>query len=206
MCNCADLWVMHTLCYQHYWVSYSCLFSNKAVADGAIMSYVDLLISSWALRFTYGIECTRDYVLYLPDHQRRQDAQFILPSETMVLPDAFKSILLKVWVNCLFMATVDWTNHRELKFPNNKNSDILFPESRSCDPNWLYSHQLSHIEGIFLTLIRWTRNLVKPADNVLNMYGWQKLDARTVHGHVQSDYWCIWARLVIETSKGSWWE
>ncbi|KAF8132019.1 hypothetical protein EV363DRAFT_1479998 [Boletus edulis] len=68
---------------------------NKAVADGAVSSYVDPLVTSRTSRYTYGIDVVRPYNSSLFDHREREHTQFATPSGSMVLPNGFKSILLK---------------------------------------------------------------------------------------------------------------
>ena len=70
--------------------------SNKAVSDGAVLSYVDPLVTSRASRYTCGVKCRRPYVPHLPDHQERCRTRFYLPSGTTMLPNGFQSILIKV--------------------------------------------------------------------------------------------------------------
>ncbi|KAG6371752.1 WD40-repeat-containing domain protein [Boletus reticuloceps] len=69
---------------------------NKAVADGAVSSYVDPLVTSRTSRYTYGIDVVSPYNPSLFDHREREHTQFATPSGGMVLPNGFKSILLKV--------------------------------------------------------------------------------------------------------------
>jgi hypothetical protein len=78
------------------------LFSNKAVADGAVLSYIDPLVSSRTSRYTYGIKCRRRYSPSLADHQERGHTQLVSPSGAIVLPNAFQSILMKV---CAWLLT-----------------------------------------------------------------------------------------------------
>ncbi|KAG6370170.1 hypothetical protein JVT61DRAFT_12317 [Boletus reticuloceps] len=66
---------------------------NKAVADGAVSSYVAPLVTSRASKYTYGVACIREYDQSLPDHRERYHTQFTILSGITVLPNAFKSIL-----------------------------------------------------------------------------------------------------------------
>ena len=72
------------------------LFSNKAVADGAILSYIGPLVASRTSRYTYGIECNIQYSPSLADHRERGHMQFVAPSGSIRLPNAFQSILTRV--------------------------------------------------------------------------------------------------------------
>ena len=72
------------------------LLSNKAVADGAVSSFVAPLVTSRTSKYTYGIECIRTYDHSLSDHREREHRKFTLPSGATVLPKAFASILEKV--------------------------------------------------------------------------------------------------------------
>ena len=74
------------------------LFSNKAVADGAVSSYVSPLVTSRTSKYTYGVECIKTYNPSLSDHRDRQHTQFTVPSGDAVLPNGFKSILQKVCI------------------------------------------------------------------------------------------------------------
>ena len=79
-------------------------FSNKAVADGAVSSYIDPLVTSRTSRYTYGIECVASYSPSRADHRERQHTRFATPSGTIVLPNAFQSILKKARGNYWFMS------------------------------------------------------------------------------------------------------
>ena len=71
-------------------------FSNKAVADGAVLSCIDPLVTSRTARFTYGIECNTHYLSYRADHQERGHTRYTGLSGNIMLPNAFSSILTKV--------------------------------------------------------------------------------------------------------------
>ena len=71
-------------------------FSNKAVADGAVLSYIDPLVTSRTSRFTYGIECYTPYLASRAGHREREKTQFTDASGVVALPNAFQSILTKV--------------------------------------------------------------------------------------------------------------
>ena len=79
------------------------LFSNKAVADGAVLSHIDPLVTSRSSRFTYGIGCNRPYISSHADHREREHTRFNVASGTVVLPNAFQSILTKVCTGHWFM-------------------------------------------------------------------------------------------------------
>jgi len=66
---------------------------NKAVADGAVSSYIAPLVFSRTSKYTYGVECVRVYDRSLPDHREREHTQFTALSGGTVLPNAFLSIL-----------------------------------------------------------------------------------------------------------------
>ncbi|KAG9312271.1 hypothetical protein JVU11DRAFT_7574 [Chiua virens] len=66
---------------------------NKAVADGAVLSYIDPLVTSRTARYTYGVECLTPYVLAFPTHQERHCTRVLAPSGGFMLPNAFSSIL-----------------------------------------------------------------------------------------------------------------
>ncbi|KAG6369856.1 hypothetical protein JVT61DRAFT_13416 [Boletus reticuloceps] len=53
---------------------------NKAIADGAVSSYVAPLVTSRASKYTYGVACIREYDQSLPDHRERYHAQFTILS------------------------------------------------------------------------------------------------------------------------------
>ena len=78
------------------------LFSNKAVADGAVSSYIAPLVTSRTSKFTYGVECIRAYDPSLSDHRERERKKFKVPSGIAMLPDAFRSILEKVFISYRF--------------------------------------------------------------------------------------------------------
>ncbi|KAG1746337.1 hypothetical protein EDB19DRAFT_1905800 [Suillus lakei] len=68
---------------------------NKAVADGAVLFYIDHLVSSRVARATYGIECFTPYDSQDPEHQVRQHKSFIDATGELCVPEYFESILLK---------------------------------------------------------------------------------------------------------------
>ncbi|KAI9573194.1 hypothetical protein HD554DRAFT_2059684 [Boletus coccyginus] len=68
---------------------------NKAVADGAVSSYIAPLVTSRASKYTYGVECSCAYDQSLSDHRQRKHTRFTLPSGVTALPNAFTSILKK---------------------------------------------------------------------------------------------------------------
>jgi len=68
---------------------------NKAVADGAVLSYIDPLVTSRTSRHTYGIQCNTSYNSSLAEHREREQTQFTLESGQKALPNAFQAILKK---------------------------------------------------------------------------------------------------------------
>ncbi|KAI9573191.1 hypothetical protein HD554DRAFT_2059675 [Boletus coccyginus] len=68
---------------------------NKAVADGAVSSYIAPLVTSRTSKYTYGVECIRAYDPLLPEHRARRHTSFTVPSGIRMLPNAFRAILQK---------------------------------------------------------------------------------------------------------------
>ncbi|KAI9573190.1 hypothetical protein HD554DRAFT_2059660 [Boletus coccyginus] len=68
---------------------------NKAVADGAVLSCINPLVTSRTSRFTYGLECNTLYLPYLAGHQEREHTRYTGLSGNIRLPNAFQSILKK---------------------------------------------------------------------------------------------------------------
>ena len=106
------------------------LLSNKAVADGAVYSYVDPLVTSRTSRSTYGIEIGRPYIPSLSDHQERAHTRFTVPSGTIVLPNGFQSILTKVCTIYRLMLFFIQFSDRVFKFWSSKNFATRFSDSR----------------------------------------------------------------------------
>ena len=65
--------------------------SNKAVADSAVSSYTDALVTSRTSRYTYGIKCYKTYDPSLSDHRKREYTRFTSLSGVSRLPNAFSS-------------------------------------------------------------------------------------------------------------------
>ena len=84
------MWRITMICRTHH------LSSNKAVADGAVSSYIDPLVTSRTSKYTYGVECFRAYDRFLSDHRERAHTQFTALSGGTALPNAFSSILKRV--------------------------------------------------------------------------------------------------------------
>lgn len=66
------------------------------MADGAVSSFVDHLVSSRAARFTYGTECNALYNEHDSEHVARRDGAFEGVTGCLEVPHAFESILKKV--------------------------------------------------------------------------------------------------------------
>jgi hypothetical protein len=64
---------------------------NKAVADGAVSSYVSPLVTSRTSKYTYGVGCVRAYDQSRSDHREREHTQFTVLSGHTALPNAFAS-------------------------------------------------------------------------------------------------------------------
>lgn len=71
-------------------------WSNKAVADGAILYILDHSVTSRISKYTYGIECAKTYDSKNPEHVARQHMQFTKPSGKISISGIFKVILDKV--------------------------------------------------------------------------------------------------------------
>ena len=99
------------------------LLSNKAVADGAVSSYIAPLVTSRASKYTYGVECSCPYDQSLSDHRQRRHTRFTLPSGVTVLPNAFSSILQKVRASCRLSQLIVQSSDRGSKFRSGKNFD-----------------------------------------------------------------------------------
>ncbi|KAF9234840.1 hypothetical protein BU15DRAFT_78674 [Melanogaster broomeanus] len=69
---------------------------NKAVADGAVSSFIDHLVFAWTARFTYGTECNALYNEHDPEHVARKANAFQGITGCLEVPNAFESILEKV--------------------------------------------------------------------------------------------------------------
>ncbi|KAG1853391.1 hypothetical protein F4604DRAFT_2044473 [Suillus subluteus] len=70
---------------------------NKAIADGAVLYFIDHLVSSRVSRFTYGTECSIQFNPFDVEHHARQKETFRNASGILALPvpRAFSSILTK---------------------------------------------------------------------------------------------------------------
>ena len=66
-------------------------FLQKAVADGAVSSYIDPLVTSRTSKYTYGIKCYKTYDPSLSDHRKREYTRFTSLSGVSRLPNAFSS-------------------------------------------------------------------------------------------------------------------
>ncbi|KAF8554802.1 hypothetical protein OG21DRAFT_1522180 [Imleria badia] len=112
---------------------------NKAVADGAVSSYVAPLVTSRTSKYTYGVECYRPYDQSLSDHREREYTQFTLPSGITVLPSAFASILKRgVQVSeeqeFRYSFITEGASRSEL---NNLENTILAYRGELLDPHWM---------------------------------------------------------------------
>ncbi|KAF8557817.1 hypothetical protein OG21DRAFT_1595682 [Imleria badia] len=112
---------------------------NKAVADGAVSSYVEPLVTSRTSRYMYGIKCVTRYIPSRADHRERQHTQYTLPSGTVVLPNAFQSILKKgvqVSEQQEFRHSFSRARKSRSKLTNVKES-ILAYRGDVPDPDWM---------------------------------------------------------------------
>ncbi|KAJ3531699.1 hypothetical protein NM688_g7538 [Phlebia brevispora] len=69
--------------------------TSKAVADGAIGFYCDHHVAARISKFMYGVEYLRNYDANDPEHVKRHDRLFEMPSGPKLLPDAFDCILAR---------------------------------------------------------------------------------------------------------------
>jgi len=112
---------------------------NKAVADGAVSSYIAPLVTSRTSKCTYGVECIRRYDQSLFDHRQRKQKQFTVPSGAAALPNAFASILQR---------GVQVSEQQEFRHPfimecasrselNSLEDTILAYRGDLLDPQWM---------------------------------------------------------------------
>ncbi|KAF9812314.1 hypothetical protein IEO21_06256 [Rhodonia placenta] len=69
--------------------------TSKAVAEGAILHYLEQWVSVRVTRITYGVECITRYNPLCAEHVKRRDSVFSEPSGGQVLPHCFSVILPK---------------------------------------------------------------------------------------------------------------
>jgi hypothetical protein len=72
------------------------LYSNKAVADGAISFHIDHLVSGRISKFAHGINMITNYDPLNPEHAVRKDTAFRDITGSMVIGGLFDVILPKV--------------------------------------------------------------------------------------------------------------
>jgi len=72
------------------------LYSNKAVAQGAIAFFLDAIVTSRISRFEYGIQMTVVYDPYNAQHAVRSSQAAFMADGMKRLPNAFSTILDEV--------------------------------------------------------------------------------------------------------------
>ncbi|KAG1753749.1 uncharacterized protein EDB91DRAFT_1234152 [Suillus paluster] len=95
----ASDWMFEKL--QRYFQSLGISFSrpnshcNRAVADGAVLYFIDHLVSSCLARYTYGTKCSVPFNPSDMEHRIRRKQVFRSDSGNLALPHGFSSILTK---------------------------------------------------------------------------------------------------------------
>jgi hypothetical protein len=72
------------------------LYSNKAVADGAISFHIDHLVSGRVSKFAYGVDVDMVYKPSNPEHAARNSTTYRDIDGSMLITDLFSVILPKV--------------------------------------------------------------------------------------------------------------
>src|SRR5882762_5232940 len=69
---------------------------NKAVADGAILFYLDRRVSVPVAKRTYGVKCNTKFDTSNPEHLLRENTKYIGPSGHQYIQNKFTTILAEV--------------------------------------------------------------------------------------------------------------
>lgn len=77
--------------------------SNKAVADGAVSSFIDHAVTSRVSKNTYGVIQQVPYNRNDPEHVERLPVAFVDVSGATVLPNSFSVLLPKVYFTVFFL-------------------------------------------------------------------------------------------------------
>lgn len=80
--------------------------SDKAVAVGAISFYINRFVKGRISRFTYGTPCSKLYRRSNPEHLKRENKTYINVLGDRYVPDAFASMLSKVWRQVFLMKSI----------------------------------------------------------------------------------------------------
>ena len=98
--------------------------SNKAVADGAVSFYLDHIVSVRMARFTYGTEIITPYLPSDPEHIQRAHTKFTDMSGELMVPNAFDTILAKVFEYKFSKFGQNSMSPRERNYPERRSSDV----------------------------------------------------------------------------------
>jgi len=98
---------------------------SKAVADGAVLYYLDDNVHSRVSKLTYGVFCNTLYEPELPDHREREGKKITTIAGEVRIPNFFGIILKKVTLHLLASKDFAQHPHRMSKSAPLKNSGIL---------------------------------------------------------------------------------
>ena len=72
------------------------MYSNKAVAVGAVSFYVDHFVTGRVSKFTYGTPCATSYKPSNPEHVKREHKSYLDPTGMKVISGCFDVMLSRV--------------------------------------------------------------------------------------------------------------
>ena len=72
------------------------MHSNKAVAVGAVSSYVDHFVTGRIAKFTYGAPSSARYRRFDPEHVKREHKSYLDPAGDKQIPGHFQTMLMRV--------------------------------------------------------------------------------------------------------------
>lgn len=134
------LWSLHglrLLIYDNYTV-----YSNKAVADGAISFHIDHLVNGRVSKFAYGTNFMEYYDSSNPEHAVRRNTAFRDITGSIMISGLFDVILPKVISLLSFRSHrgLLWSlGNRERKWPKHKNSIKHMGNSQVTQRIWTSS-------------------------------------------------------------------
>jgi hypothetical protein len=112
-------------------------------------------------RFTYGTDCNTLYLPYDLEHKQRAHTKFTSISGEFLVPNAFDTILAKVFEYKLTKFGLNSMSPRERKYPKRRSSDVAIPVTLLLHPlSTQTRHQSSATEVVIPVPAGWTRNAV----------------------------------------------